>query len=108
MRVVVALSAVVLVILAAIWVYRVNYQTQVALDRVEALRAEILEQREAISVLRAEWAYLNRPDRLRVLATPLAETLGLGPLMPEQFADANEIPFPTASHTEVPAAGETP
>lgn len=108
MRIVVALSAIVLVVVAATWVYRVNYQTQAALDRVAALRAEILERREALAVLRAEWAYVNRPDRLRALAAPHAEALGLAPLSPEQFADVSRIPFPPAEDPAIPVDGDMP
>lgn len=108
MRIVLALSAIVLMVVAATWVYRVNYQTQAALDRVATIRAELLERREALAVLRAEWAYANRPDRLRALAAPHAELLGLGPLMPEQFADVSDIPFPPAEDLVSPADGDTP
>jgi hypothetical protein len=107
-RIVVALSAIVLVVVAATWVYRVNYQTQAALDRVAAVRAEIDARREALSVLRAEWAYVNRPDWLHALAAPHAEALGLGRLAPEQFAEVSEIPFPPPAEPELPADGDKP
>ena len=41
------------------------------------LRAEIADEREALAVLNAEWAYLNRPDRLRDLADLNGDRLGL-------------------------------
>ena len=50
------------------WAYRENYATQAALKEVETLQRQIVGLREALSVQRAEWAYLNRPDRLRQLA----------------------------------------
>lgn len=37
--------------------------------------AEIRAEREAIQILRAEWAYLNRTDRLRTLADTLLPDL---------------------------------
>ncbi len=52
----------------AFWAYRENYATQAALDEVEQLEREIAGARDALSVLRAEWAYLNRPDRHDLLA----------------------------------------
>lgn len=67
MRIVLHLSAVVLVGVCAIWAYRVNYATQDAANRVAALRREIAAERDAIAMQKAEWAYLNQPDRLRAL-----------------------------------------
>jgi hypothetical protein len=87
-------SAAVLVVVWATWAYRVNYATQEALNRVADLRGDIAREREALAVLNAEWAYLNRPDRLRALVDANAEVLGLGELTPEQFGEAAMIAFP--------------
>ncbi len=88
------LSAAVLVAVCATWAYRVNYATQEALNRLADLRAEIAAEREALSVLNAEWAYLNRPDRLAALVAGPGAGLGLVPLTPEQFGEAAMVAYP--------------
>lgn len=78
----------------AFWAYHQNYQTQAVMKETRALQSEIGALRERLSVLRAEWAYLNRPDRLRDLADLNFDRLKLFPLSPEQFATADQIARP--------------
>ncbi|PTX05186.1 cell division protein FtsL [Pararhodobacter aggregans] len=78
----------------AIWAYDQNQKTQVAIRDVRGLRAEIRALHEALDVQRAEWAYLNRPQRLRALAQMNFERLGLLPLQGGQFGQVDEIPYP--------------
>lgn len=96
MKVVLYLSASVMVVVCATWAYRVNYATQEALGRVADLRGEIASEREAIAVLNAEWDYLNRPDRLARLVAANRQALGLEELAPAQFGEVANAPFPPA------------
>jgi len=105
-RIVLHLSAVVMVAVCATWAYRVNYATQEAINRVADLRMAIAAEREALDVLRAEWAYLNRPDRLRALATANAAALMLVDLQPEHYGDAAMVAFPPEPDDLMPAAGD--
>ena len=61
----------------AFWAYRENYATQHQLKQMAAVQDEIATLRDAISLQRAEWAYLNRPERLRDLATLNFDRLGI-------------------------------
>ena len=82
------------VIAAAFWAYHENYKTQAALSEAQAVRAEIRDARARLAVLKAEWAYLNRPDRLRDLAEVNFDRLGLMPFEPDQFGRVDQIAYP--------------
>lgn len=94
MRAFLSLVAALAVMGLAFWAYHENYATKAALDDVAQLEAEIADQRDALAVLNAEWAYLNRPDRLRDLVQLNFERLGLLPMLPEQFGAVSEVAFP--------------
>lgn len=96
MRVVLGVLAFMGLIALGFWAYRENYATQAAQAEVEALQAEILGLREALAIQRAEWAYLNRPDRLRALAAANFDRLGLLPMEPHQFGTPGEVAYPGA------------
>lgn len=78
----------------AFWAYQENYKTQAALKEVRQLHAEIGAAHERLNILNAEWAYLNRPDRLVDLADLNFDRLGLLPLMPDAFGAVDQIIYP--------------
>lgn len=78
----------------AFWAYRENYRTQDALNEMEAVQREIAGLREQLVVLRAEWAYLNRPARLRELVRLNADKLQLDPITADQFIESSKIDYP--------------
>ena len=80
----------------AFWAYQQNYRTQAALKETRVLQNDIAALRERLSVLRAEWAYLNRPDRLRDLADLNFDRLLLFPLAPVQFGRVEEVAYPVS------------
>ncbi len=78
----------------AFWAYRENYATQHALAEQEAMHAQIRHANERLAMLNAEWAYLNRPDRLRHLVEMNEKRLQLFPLSAAQFGSVAEIVRP--------------
>jgi len=78
----------------AFWAYRENYQTQEAQAEAGQLQRQIADARERLRVLNAEWAYLNRPQRLRDLADLNFDKLGLVPLRAEQFGRVGQVAYP--------------
>ena len=83
-----------IVMVLAVWAYRQNYETQASLREVDRLRVEISGLRERAGVLRAEWAFLNRPERLADLADLNFDRLGLLPLRPDHIGHIDQVTYP--------------
>lgn len=78
----------------ASWAYRENHLTQEAMNTRAALEREIARLEAEISMQRVEWAYLNRPDRLRALVDVNFDALQLVPLTADHFGEIDEIAYP--------------
>jgi hypothetical protein len=70
-------------------VYRIKMDSTSRTERVLRLHAEIREQRDAIAVLRAEWAKLDAPLRLQGLAE---RHLQLKPIAATQYDSLKNLP----------------
>ena len=80
-------------VVLAFWAYQENIKTKSAIARTEKLQKEIGIARAGLSILRAEWAYLNRPDRLTELVDLNYGRLQLVPLRASNFLEVDEINF---------------
>jgi hypothetical protein len=78
----------------AFWAYRENYTTQQVLRDNRDIQRQIGEARDRLNMLHAEWAYLNRPDRLRELAEINFPRLGLLPFRADQFGRVDQVAYP--------------
>ena len=76
-------------VFAAAYVYRIKMESTSRTERVLRLNVEIREQRDAIAVLRAEWARLDAPLRLQGLAE---RHLALKPLVATQYDSLKNLP----------------
>ena len=54
--------------IAAFGLYIVKYTVADLKREVDLVEAQVKQERESLHLLNAEWAYLNRPERLRSLA----------------------------------------
>jgi hypothetical protein len=70
-------------------VYQVKYEVLRLQEELHQVRDDIRQDRVALHVLEAEWAYLNWPERLRRLA---AEHLDMGPTEAKQVAAVTALP----------------
>ena len=86
-------------IFAAAYVYRIKMESTSRVERVQRLNAEIREQRDAIAVLRAEWAKLDAPLRMQGLAE---RHLGLKPITAQQYDQLKNLPERPPNFTRDP------
>ena len=77
----------------AFWAYQENIKTKNAIADTEKLQKEIGIAQARLSMLKAEWAYLNRPQRLIELVDLNFGRLQLTPLRASNFSDVDEINF---------------
>ena len=82
------LFSMVVLIAAAYGLYQVKWQVRELKGQNVTLQAQILEHERALRILRAEWTYLNRPERLRQLAE---RHLDLRPGAGTQMADEAQL-----------------
>ena len=81
----------------AFWAYGSSYETRTLERQVARLEREIGARHQELAMLRAEWAYLNRPDRLHELAEMNFEMLGLVPLSSDHFAETDQVAYPATT-----------
>jgi cell division protein FtsL len=79
--------------------FHVKYKVQALEEELAQLNARIVHEQEQLHVLRAEWAYLNRPERLEELN---GRFLGLGPMTPAQIGGFNDLPLRPVANTPAP------
>jgi len=82
-------AAIVALIGSAAYVYGVKYRTIYASEQLVKTRHLIAKEKDAINLLRAEYAHLARPDRVQTLAEA---KLGMQPLSLSQIASVADLP----------------
>jgi hypothetical protein len=53
---------------SAVYAYSIKYETTLEAEQLQKVKSKAQRERDAIAVLKAEYQYLNRPDRLQLLA----------------------------------------
>ena len=96
MRALLSTLSFIAVMALAFWAYRENYATQTQLKEMAKVQDQIAALRDEIAMQKAEWAYLNRPTRLRDLAAMNFDRLGLMPMAPLQLASVADVALPVA------------
>ncbi|MEH6545986.1 MAG: hypothetical protein V7701_06145 [Sneathiella sp.] len=96
------LTALSLLLVAAVsyGLYQLSYEVQSLEKNLASLDKNISDNRETIRILKAEWAYQNRPDVLQSLATTHLPLLLIAPY---QVADLGQIPENVITLSELDA-----
>jgi hypothetical protein len=86
------IGLVAIIVLGAAWTFQIKHQAELAEDEVAKLRRQIALERETIDILKADWSYLNNPERLQRIVEAFENELDLGPIDPEQIITLDELP----------------
>ena len=76
-------------VIAAVHVYKIKFESTLQAERVAKLGVEIRGERDRIGALRAEWAQLDSPARIQALAQ---RHLALKQIDPAQIEALNHLP----------------
>lgn len=95
------LLALLLAGLMSLALFMISYQVQDLESQLDAINRDIARDSRAMHVLQAEWAHLNDPERLRVLAD---RYLGLAPVATSQLGRVEDIPLKPLMQASDPAA----
>ncbi len=74
-------------------VYGLKYSVEETASRKAGLERSIERQEGDLSLLQADWAYLNQPAHVGPIVARHAEVLGLAPLKQEQFGSLEGLPM---------------
>ncbi|MGL5117450.1 MAG: cell division protein FtsL [Beijerinckiaceae bacterium] len=77
----------------AAWAYSIKYETIYFAEQVKKMEKRLDKERDAVTVLRAEWQHINMPVRLQLLAEKqLQQDLQLHALQATQIVRAFDLP----------------
>lgn len=90
MRISTVMTWIVFILPLALGLFYVKHVVENTENDLAQLEDQINSDQDEIHVLKAEWIYLSRPDRIKKLAS---QYLDLQPTDSKQIADINSIPM---------------
>lgn len=78
---------------ALIGVYALKYSVEETASQKAALERQIDRQEGELSLLKADWAYLNQPSHIAPIVARHADALGLRPTAQQQFGNFEDLPM---------------
>jgi hypothetical protein len=96
-----AIAALALTAAVSYGLYELKYEVQGLERRYDDLSRELLNEQDAVHILKAEWSYLTRPYRVQKLADRF---LPLRPTQPTQITHLRKLPLRQLSNNLVSGA----
>jgi cell division protein FtsL len=91
---------------AGVVLFQTSYEVQELEEQLASVNRKIVQEQEAIQILKAEWSFLNDPARLESLARA---HLALKPTEARQFVALDLLPMrPVALPDDLPAPSPLP
>lgn len=78
---------------ALVAVYAIKYSVEETANEKVAIERQIDRQEGELSLLKADWAYLNQPSHVAPIVARHAAALGLVPISPQQFGSLEGLPM---------------
>ena len=91
---------------ALVGVYALKYSVEDTANQRTAIERQIDRQEGELSLLKADWAYLNQPAHVAPILARHAEALGLLPTRQEQFGTFEALPMRPVAHADTDALDE--
>jgi hypothetical protein len=80
-------------ICALVGVYALKYSVEETASEKTAIQRQIERQQADLSLLKADWAFLNQPANVAPIVTRHVAELNLQPLAQEQFGRFDNLPM---------------
>lgn len=78
---------------ALVGVYALKYSVEETAAHKAAIERQIDRQEGELSLLKADWAYLNQPSHIAPIVARHADALGLAPTQQKQFGNLEDLPM---------------
>jgi hypothetical protein len=78
-------------------VYALKYSVEDIATEKSRIERRIDQQEGTLSLLEADWAFLNQPHHIAPIVTRNQAALGLEPVKPQQFGDIASLPMRPAA-----------
>lgn len=80
-------------VVAVVGVYAQKHMAELTADEISRLERAIASQQADLSILRADWAYLNQPTHIQPIIDRHADVLNLQVAKASQFGRIDDLPM---------------